>query len=269
MAAQPCKECGRRPKAPGRHRCLTCALRHEPIGEQAAASARRLAMVPEELRRKRTKTIQALAPAGTAWCAGCQSFRDHEDFGKDATTCRPCASGRQHAAMIEKTYGVSGDDYAALLKLQGGRCAICRARPKSKRLALDHNHKTGAPRGLLCSRCNHELMGSAWDSLAIASALWHYMNTPPASGAWVEPERQAPLMPESGAVRPSAASVSSGSSLVTNAGSASPARSGARNDAVSADACERPHAIPVGATSIPGKRGVFRVWVEEGSDPPF
>lgn len=163
-------------------------------------------MVPEDLRIKRTKKIEAQAPSGTSWCAGCQSFRDLEDFAKGMTQCRACASSRAHAATIEKTYGITGDDYDSLLKAQGGKCAICRARPRSKRLAVDHDHKTGAVRGLLCSRCNHDLLGSAWDSLAMAVALWHYMNTPPAGGAWLPPEAQPQLAAVDDAARPSRAS---------------------------------------------------------------
>lgn len=265
MAAAPCKECGRRPKAPGRHRCVTCQLRHEPIGEQVAAARRRLAMVPEDMRRKRTKTIEALAPSGTSWCAGCQSFRDVEDFGKGATTCRACASARSHAATVAKTYGITGDDYEALLRRQGGKCAICRARPKSKRLAVDHNHTTGAVRGLLCSRCNHDLLGSAWDSLALATALWHYMNTPPASGEWVPPEAQPRLAPVESATRPSAASEPE---LVV-IGQAPAKKRGAASTAAETAECTRPHFLPVGAESVPGKRGVWKVWVEPDGDPPF
>jgi len=193
MGAQPCRECGIRPKDLPRQRCRVCALRHAPIGEQVAESRRRLAMVPEALRLKRTKATQAAAPVGTAWCAACQTFRDDADFGKGATTCRACASAKSHAASVEKTYGLTADQYEQLLTLQDGKCAICRARPKSKRLAVDHDHKTGAVLGLLCSRCNHDLKGAAWDSMAIAQALWHYMNTPPTSGNWVTPERQQPL----------------------------------------------------------------------------
>ena len=184
MAAAPCKECRRRPKMPGRHRCVTCQLRHEPIGEQVAAAQRRLAMIPPELRVKRSKTIMAHAPEGQAFCAGCQSFRDLVDFGKGATTCRACASAKSHAAMIEKTYGLTGDDYEALLAFQGGRCAICRARPKSKRFAVDHKHDTlgkESVRGILCSKCNHELLGAAHDSIEIVRNALIYLETPPAS----------------------------------------------------------------------------------------
>lgn len=262
MAAAPCKECGRRPKEPGRHRCLTCRLRHEPIGDQVAAARLRLAMVPEDMRVKRTKKILALAPAWTSWCAGCQSFRDLEDFGKGATTCRACVSARTHAATIEKTYGLTSDQYDALLKRQGGRCAICRARPKSKRLAVDHDHQTGAVRGLLCSRCNHDLMGAAWDSLAIAVALWHYLNTPPASGQWLPPELAPALVPAESATRPA------GIPAIVSANAGKKPREAARNAGDEAE-CTRPHVIPLGAVSVPGKRGVWRVWAEPDSDAPF
>lgn len=184
---QPCKECGARPKMAGRHRCSVCQLRLAPIGDQVLAAEWRRGLVPEELRRK---TVPAsLWPAGSRWCSGCQSFRELADVAAGASRCRACQSASTHSAMVAKVYGLEGDAYATMLESQGGKCAICRARPKSKRLAVDHDHKTGAVRGLLCSRCNHELMGAAWDSAAMALALWHYINTPPASGQWRAPER--------------------------------------------------------------------------------
>ena len=179
MAAAPCKDCQRRPKLSGRHRCATCALRVAPIGEQVEAARRRRAMIPDELARKRVPARQW--PAGQRWCAPCQSFRDLEDFADGASRCRPCASAATHGAMIAKTYGLSPAEYDRLLALQGGRCAICRGRPKSKRLATDHNHKTGAVRGLLCSRCNAEALGALHDSAELAWNAWVYLTAPPAS----------------------------------------------------------------------------------------
>lgn len=58
---------------------------------------------------------------------------------------------RKHA------YGVSDEEYQALLLAQRGVCAICGTdQPgKGKRsFSVDHDHKTGAVRGLLCSACN-------------------------------------------------------------------------------------------------------------------
>lgn len=37
---------------------------------------------------------------------------------------------------------------------QHGRCAICGRRPGQRRLSIDHCHRTGAIRGLLCGACN-------------------------------------------------------------------------------------------------------------------
>jgi Recombination endonuclease VII. len=47
--------------------------------------------------------------------------------------------------------------YERLLAEQGGVCAICGNPPKTRRLHVDHDHKTGRVRGLLCYRCNRLL----------------------------------------------------------------------------------------------------------------
>ncbi len=56
-----------------------------------------------------------------------------------------------------KQLGVSDEEYARLFAKQGGGCAICGNPPKTRRLDVDHDHKTGRVRGLLCHRCNRAL----------------------------------------------------------------------------------------------------------------
>jgi len=58
--------------------------------------------------------------------------------------------------MRQYLYGITPEEYAALLKSQGGRCAICRIdTPRGKGgWHLDHDHATGRMRGLLCHGCN-------------------------------------------------------------------------------------------------------------------
>lgn len=186
MAPKPCLECGVRPKWAGRHRCQLCYERRLGIVERLEAADKRLGMVPEALRRSRVP--ERLWPAGQRWCAGCQSFLDLQDFGKSASQCKACVSRKAHASRVEKVYGINAVEYARLLGLQGGRCAICRRRPGKRRLAVDHNHSTGAVRGLLCESCNHDLLGGSRDTLAILKAAVGYMETPPASGSWQAPE---------------------------------------------------------------------------------
>lgn len=53
--------------------------------------------------------------------------------------------------------GLSLEEYDALLAAQGGGCAICGNPPKTRRLDVDHDHRTGKVRGLLCHRCNRAL----------------------------------------------------------------------------------------------------------------
>ncbi len=51
-------------------------------------------------------------------------------------------------------YGVTKEEYNKMYKKQGGVCAICRTKSKVKALSVDHNHKTGEVRKLLCNKCN-------------------------------------------------------------------------------------------------------------------
>jgi hypothetical protein len=56
--------------------------------------------------------------------------------------------------QLVKRYGITVREYGRMLALQDGVCALCHHPPKKKRLSVDHNHKTGKVRGLLCYRCN-------------------------------------------------------------------------------------------------------------------
>ena len=53
-------------------------------------------------------------------------------------------------------YGVSREEYDAMLESQGGGCAICQTKVPGGKGAfhVDHDHETGVNRGLLCHFCN-------------------------------------------------------------------------------------------------------------------
>lgn len=77
-------------------------------------------------------------------------------------------------------------DYDRLLAAQDGHCALCPSVPKTKRLQVDHDHKTGRVRGLLCFRCNkylHGWMDAAW---LLGAALYVTEDTSQEPWAYIE-----------------------------------------------------------------------------------
>lgn len=187
-ARQPCLECHARPKLPRRHRCADCFLRHQPADVQTAACAARRAMVPDELVPARVP--RSSWPLAQRWCSGCRSFRDLIDCSPGASRCRACISAAAHLGHIAREYGLVPEEYAELIRRQEGRCAICRSRPRTERLAVDHDHATGLVRGALCARCNHDLLGAAHDSTRLLEAALEYLRNPPTTGRWRPPSDQ-------------------------------------------------------------------------------
>jgi hypothetical protein len=69
-------------------------------------------------------------------------------------------SQREHESSLKTRYGIDKKEYIRLLKLQEYVCAVC-LQPETKvirgkiaRLSVDHCHKNGSIRGILCSSCN-------------------------------------------------------------------------------------------------------------------
>lgn len=79
----------------------------------------------------------------------------------------------QHKLKI--SYGLTIEGYNLLLGVQNGRCAICSDLPGKRRLAVDHDHKTGIVRSLLCGRCNTAL-GNLRENPEIMLKMIAYIN---------------------------------------------------------------------------------------------
>lgn len=168
--------CGR-PKRPGKHFCEWHYLARQPIEAQvAAADARRAAHTGEE----RARVPKEEWPEDERWCSGCQAFVPL--FYTSGSRCKACASRAAHARHVEQTYGIPAADYEALLGWQEGRCYICRRTPRSRRLAVDHDHDTGYVRGLLCADnergCNHAILGNI-TSIDMAKRIVQYLERTP------------------------------------------------------------------------------------------
>lgn len=71
-------------------------------------------------------------------------------------------------------YGINNNQFDAMMRLQQGRCAICRCDTIQRRLHVDHDHKTKRVRGLLCFQCNRYRVSK--NDLESARAVVRYLS---------------------------------------------------------------------------------------------
>ena len=65
---------------------------------------------------------------------------------------------RRRNTRLNKKYNLESSQFDLMVESQQGVCAICKQPPKTT-LVVDHCHKTGKVRGLLCYSCN---TGLSW-----------------------------------------------------------------------------------------------------------
>lgn len=77
-------------------------------------------------------------------------------------------------------YGIDISEYNRLLEEQGGSCKICKSKDKKRKnaefFAVDHCHKTGKVRGLLCYNCNSGLGKFKDDPELVEKALSYLLS---------------------------------------------------------------------------------------------
>jgi hypothetical protein len=80
----------------------------------------------------------------------------------------------------KRRYGMTDEQFQQLLERQGGCCAICGTNDPSgghgNNFHVDHDHSTGAIRGLLCHHCNHGL-GKFKDSPELLHKAMSYLSS--------------------------------------------------------------------------------------------
>ncbi|MDT0381443.1 endonuclease VII domain-containing protein [Streptomyces sp. DSM 42041] len=111
----------------------------------------------------------------TKVCSVCQEDKARSAFSPDGrrrdglySACRSCRASTQREARqqqdnrtrqglhFKSRYGITIQDYDRMFAEQDGKCAACGDTPQH-RLHVDHDHDTGAVRGLLCAFCNKGL----------------------------------------------------------------------------------------------------------------
>jgi hypothetical protein len=122
---------------------------------------------PEQLRAmERRKWLRRHPPQPDQACIDCQAPTGR---GPLATRCLYCWRIR---VKLRDKFGITPEDYRAMLAGQGGACAICLGGTNGKgKFHVDHNHTTGAIRGLLCANCNLALGQFKDDPVRLQAAV--------------------------------------------------------------------------------------------------
>jgi len=120
---------------------------------------------------------------GLATCNRCSKEKPSDKFPKlnyGTYLCDICVREENEKHQLHRQ-GCSDQQLRTLLEVQNGRCAICGAShghrscyDRKCRLAVDHDHRTGKVRGLLCNSCNRGL-GRFKDSIENLEAAIRYL----------------------------------------------------------------------------------------------
>lgn len=117
-------------------------------------------------------------------------FLIRSDTGKPTSHCRECRNAISRERYkdpkvkslfrnraLKSTHGISLDDYNDMFDSQLGCCKTCKRHQTelSKGLVVDHCHKTGQIRGLLCDYCNR-LLGNYENKPELFESFDIYLN---------------------------------------------------------------------------------------------
>lgn len=137
-------------------------------------------LTAEQRERKRAKTREWLANNKERRKATLKKWNekngDYYRRWREQHKARLSAEKRRW--KIEKRYGITVEQYDAMIAAQGGRCFICKEIPNGpgnhNKLHLDHCHVTGKPRAMICSRCNLTI-GMSGENVERLRAIIEYL----------------------------------------------------------------------------------------------
>jgi hypothetical protein len=113
----------------------------------------------------------------------CKKIKPVSDFYRNRTKpdgkqahCKKCDEIGRENRRLKSRYNITLDDYNELFEIQNGECAVCGKHQSElkRRLYVDHCHKTGIIRGLLCHRCNSSI-GLLFEDLEIIKGIFEYV----------------------------------------------------------------------------------------------
>jgi hypothetical protein len=83
---------------------------------------------------------------------------------------------KQRILQRKRNYGLTENEYNAMVFGQENKCAICKKQKTTEQnLDVDHDHRTGKVRGLLCRRCNL-VLGMTKEDKLLLYAIINYLD---------------------------------------------------------------------------------------------
>jgi hypothetical protein len=116
---------------------------------------------------------------GVIKCSICEEYKSRADYGSQHVgKFRECKECRSHRNRLQR-FGITPQFYEDLLEVQGRKCAICESELKleENQSVIDHCHKTGEVRGVLCRPCNSAI-GLLKDKVSLFTQAARYINEP-------------------------------------------------------------------------------------------
>ncbi len=162
-------------------RCNRCGL-EKPIGDfylcAGMRDGRRNDFKTCNLAEKRQRYVADPAAAKARVKRWQQENPERLNAYRRARRLEPGVKERERAAHLKRKYGITIEQYDAMLEAQGGGCFICGRLPREDiSLHVDHDHFTGEIRGILCFCCNNALADFQEDPALLVKAA-SYLSGP-------------------------------------------------------------------------------------------
>jgi len=111
-------------------------------------------------------------------CSICNKVYPLSEFLKTSSYCRSCNSEYRYKRLLQAKYGLTYDEYNKMFQEQNGCCFICGKHQSElkRKLFVDHNHRTGEVRKLLCNKCN-SVLGLVEEDKNILVNVINYLET--------------------------------------------------------------------------------------------
>lgn len=171
--SKPCFRCKTAPRAGRASYCKPCIAQYDKVRKA------NLGVMASDGKPCARCGVAPRPVLGRPYCRPCSRERARERK-EQRLPCGRCGVNRSiqkshycyrcsRDVWLRRAYGISVDEYDAMVAVQSGKCASCGCAPPTSfdrnpetgyrlgpqtTLDVDHDHATGRVRGLLCNRCN-------------------------------------------------------------------------------------------------------------------